>query len=919
VVFGVFTVDAALDVRTWDAWMEAATGIDAVQAHGRRLAELVPDIASRGLLARFEQVLATGEVLLLAPAFHQYLIPCRPRTPSKHFDNMQQRVTLGALREGSRIVGVMATVEDVTARLDTERELLAALRSSDAAVREDASRQLAAAERLELPHDFTSVLRDVNWMTRRAAVAGLTRHVDRGMLASLLTALRDEHRDFNVLSSALQLLAASELDVTAPLIELLRTGEVDLRIQAALALGEQPHVSAIEALIQALTDPDVNVRYHAIEALGRLRAAEAVDPLGDIAESGDFFLAFPALDALAQIHDSRVAPRLIALLGQPELREPAAEALGELGGAEVVAPLVGWLNEREPALPAVRALARIHARYEERYGAGVYVAAEFEAALEPAGAQRVIEATADASLEDLRALITLLGWLRGPAVERALTRLLGQSAYRPELVEVIARQDAGIVDLLIEQLDSEDADTRMAAIMALGRVGDRRATPALARQLERDRATIVAAAGALAAIADAAAFDPLLALLTHPDASVRQAAIGALNSIGHPDMAGRIRPLLDAEDPVARESAVRIAGYFGYRDSIERLLALCADPAEGVRRAAAEQLPFIDDPRALAQLASIVRTDTPRVRAAAAQALGTVTGGEVRRLLLDAIADQDPWVRYFAARALGQQRDTGALTALTDAARQDPAMHVRIAAVEAMSTIAAAEATDALLLYATDPHVELAAAALTGLGASADPRALDSLRAALRSDEPAHRLAAVQGLTIRAAVDAIELLAWTAGADTDARVATSAMAALGKLARAADAAGDAALDALVSITSERRFRDAAIGVLGALPDRRMPSVAAALRHPHPEVRQSVIAALGRMKHPDVSAALRGALGDGDADVREAAIVALDRLGARGVARTFAEMARQDPSRVVRRAAAAALSRTADPARDRGQA
>ena len=55
---------------------------------------------------------------MLAPAFHHYLIPCAPASPSPHFDRMQQRVTLGALREESAIVGVMVTVEDVTARLD---------------------------------------------------------------------------------------------------------------------------------------------------------------------------------------------------------------------------------------------------------------------------------------------------------------------------------------------------------------------------------------------------------------------------------------------------------------------------------------------------------------------------------------------------------------------------------------------------------------------------------------------------------------------------------------------------------------------------------------------------------------------------------------------------------------------------------
>jgi HEAT repeat protein len=93
------------------------------------------------------------------------------------------------------------------------------------------------------------------------------------------------------------------------------------------------------------------------------------------------------------------------------------------------------------------------------------------------------------------------------------------------------------------------------------------------------------------------------------------------------------------------------------------------------------------------------------------------------------------------------------------------------------------------------------------------------------------------------------------------------------------------------------------------------AVAAGLSHAHPQVRRATIDVLARMRHPDASAVLRGALDDADADVREAAVIALDRLGARGTGRRFAEMARHDPSRAVRRAADAALGRTTDA--DRG--
>ncbi|HMC77095.1 MAG TPA: HEAT repeat domain-containing protein [Vicinamibacterales bacterium] len=914
---GILTVDAELTVRTWDDWLAAASGIQAAAARGRRLTDVVPDLAARGLLARFEQVLATGEVQVLAPAFHHYLVPCPPASPSPHFTHMQQRVTLGALRDDTRIVGVLATIEDVTARLDAERARAAALRSADPAIREAAVREVAAAEAIEQPRVFEPALRDDNWRVRRAAVEGLSRHAHRDMLASLLTALRHEHHDFNVLSSALTLLATSDMDVTAPLIELLQGDDADLRMQAALALGEQQHPAAADALVVALDDPDQNVRFHAIEALGRLRAAEAVERLADLAESGDFFLAFPAIDALARINDARVAQRLVPMLANDDIREPVIDALGELAGAEAVAPLVEILN-RTGAAPAVaRALVRLYERYEARYGGGSYVTAEFQAALKPAGAQRVLDAVTDGSADTLRPLVTLLGWLRGPAVEQALTRLLGRPEIRTEVIEAIVRQDAGVVDRLVEQLSAGDDDTRLAAIGALGRIGDRRAVPALTPLLAEQPPIAIATAGALARIGDARAFEPLLALLAHEDAPVRQAVVGALNSLGHPDMSGRIKELLEAGDPRMRESAVRIAGYFGYRDCVDALLARCDDPVETVRRAAVEHLPYLDDDRALEVLLRAAREGAPKIRAAAAQALARIDGAPVHDALLAATRDGDGWVRYYAARALGERGDERAVPRLAELAAENGPMHVRIAALEAVGAIDGPAAPGILLPHTDGPVPELAAAALRGLGRlSGHDGAAAALRAALRSDDPERRLAAVTALTGHAETTSVEALQWTAGADHDSRVAEAAVAALGTLARRADAAGDAGAAALVALTAEQPRRDAAIAALASLPPARVDRVAAGLADPRPAVRQSIIAALGRLKHPAASAAIRAALADGDPAVREAAVTALDRLGARGVSRLFAEMARDDGSRAVRRAAAAALGRQGAGAVDR---
>ena len=78
---GVFTTDRDLVVRSWDPWLAEATGIPESAAVGQALGALVPDAEERGLLPRVRRVVDSATVEVFAPAFHKYLIPCKPREP----------------------------------------------------------------------------------------------------------------------------------------------------------------------------------------------------------------------------------------------------------------------------------------------------------------------------------------------------------------------------------------------------------------------------------------------------------------------------------------------------------------------------------------------------------------------------------------------------------------------------------------------------------------------------------------------------------------------------------------------------------------------------------------------------------------------------------------------------------------------
>src|SRR4051794_9677411 len=165
---GVFTTDTQLVIQVWDGTLARLTGISEESASGQALTALVPDLEKRGLLKRFQRSLEDGVVELLAPAFHHYLIPCAPVTPAKHFDKMQQRVTIAPLRDADTIAGLIVTVEDVTERLEQERELAARLAHGDEATRLNAAETLSDDEAYDTK-PLLNALSDDSWRVRRAA------------------------------------------------------------------------------------------------------------------------------------------------------------------------------------------------------------------------------------------------------------------------------------------------------------------------------------------------------------------------------------------------------------------------------------------------------------------------------------------------------------------------------------------------------------------------------------------------------------------------------------------------------------------------------------------------------------------------------------------------------------------------------
>jgi PAS domain S-box-containing protein len=658
-LIGIFTTDEQFVVQVWDAALEQMTGLSAAAVRGKSAAEIIPNLEERGLLARFRRVLAEGTVEILSPAFHRFLIECPPRFPSKHLTEMRQRVTIAPLKENETIRGLIVTIEDVTARIEHEIELTERLKNADETVRLEAAKAISHEPEsfgTETAAPIIDALGDKNWRVRRELVESLSRRAAPEAIAALLRAMQERHLDFGVLNSALQILQATSVKTTETLIEFLHGSDADLRMQAALTLGEQNDLRAIPALLEALADEDVNVRYHAVEALGKLKASEAAEALLEIAERRDFFLAFAALDALRQTADSPAATRILPLLTDDYLREAVIETLGVIGSEEVVAPLANLFNEDKSSAAAVAgALAALFERFEK----SPEIVGRARREVGEQGKANLLEALENIDENDSTALIRVAGWFDDEKIREKLAALIENENVRETAAQTLAGQGAAAFDLLAGMLDADDAQVRRLAIRSLGETGDFRG------------------------------FELLADLLKNGDSGERQAAAAALKTLAHPETVGRLCDLLTETDAQVREAAVRVVGFFGAKGCEDAMLDASEDTDERVRRAALEQLANLTDGRAVPALIRALKQGSSRERETAAKALAQVKTEESAAALREALGDTDSWTRYFAVRALGALRDTASLEILTEMAETDAAEQVRAAAAEVANELRA--------------------------------------------------------------------------------------------------------------------------------------------------------------------------------------------------------------------------------------
>ena len=356
-----------------------------------------------------------------------------------------------------------------------------------------------------------------------------------------------------------------------------------------------------------------------------------------------------------------------------------------------------------------------------------------------------------------------------------------------------------------------------------------------------------------------AALPKLHALLGHPDVLVRASAAGAVARLDRALGLPILETLLEEDDREVRSRAVA---------------ALCdTDAPEVVGILSRILLSLYQDSRI------IDPSDdwTHDLRGLMTRTLGRLQDAYALPSLMHAARDGDPKIRSNAIRALGMIRNIEALPVLLGALN-DPDAAVRRAAAHALNGLEDPQATEALLRALHDPDPMVVAAAVAALASSsvqrAEPELLrlmggESNRVARAAEAAFYRMK--YDLRVPTPDDQLA----PPDTDTETKVA-AATAALGII-------GDSrALMHLVTALDSRAVpvRMAAARALGRLGDRHaVPHLVGVLEgDPSAEVVRVAAQALGELGDPSIAYALEAAKKSPNAAVRQAAQLALIRVG-----------------------------------------
>lgn len=267
-------------------------------------------------------------------------------------------------------------------------------------------------------------------------------------------------------------------------------------------------------------------------------------------------------------------------------------------------------------------------------------------------------------------------WRSGSAADAALTArepgdldmleslLLKEAAMfsgesRQRVIALI--EEAGLVDRALRRLDdAEELHGLLAILDLLGRLGSRRAVPALSGFLGHAAAPVRLHAGrALSRIGGRTALAPLLAVLPMEAAADARPWVAPIARFGM-SAAPKMRRALREGGPAMRWIAMNVLGLLRDPAASEALGgALLQDPDPRLREAAAVALGRLANPLDIPRLCAALRDPEAAVRARVVEALGNCPVPAAAGAVASVLNDPVRRVRLNAIKALARLGPAG--------------------------------------------------------------------------------------------------------------------------------------------------------------------------------------------------------------------------------------------------------------------
>ena len=470
------------------------------------------------------------------------------------------------------------------------------------------------------------------------------------------------------------------------------------------------------------------------------------------------------LDAVNELGKYDVAlteKHLIKALGDSDdkVRVAAAKALGQGGSLAAVQPMIEWLSEQDPKLKveAARALGEI---------GGTDAAAALTRSLgDPDAAVRT---------QTVKALGNI-GRKGNPSVVIALIPRLEDDKSEVRLATIMQLEelnDRRAVIPLVARFSDGTPTVRRQAVQAVGKLGDKSAVPALIRLMNDPTEDVrTAAVGSLGNLGAVDAIDALIEQLSSGSQAFRQKVAYALGQIagtpgagtaGEDAMRTLVINLKTNDQRQGAKEALRVAG----KAAVPALVLHLQGRIDGDPTTAVELLGDAADPRATATLAAELergRVAMPKIL----RALGATGDPQALVPVLRALASKDNAIRLAAMESLrplvGADARAGDVL-LEHLADED--LEIRVLAAEYLGIVRVSAAAPKLIALAGPGNpTRLRRAAIDALGEIGRPEATKALIGVLREGPVELHKSAATALAYIADPAAIPLLVEQARTD----------------------------------------------------------------------------------------------------------------------------------------------------------